>query len=237
MSGTHFRVFVVDSRNRHSYARIRDSAAIISVPVRLRGEEREETVKYLRLRLERLLHKHPNRFIGRRIEFRGECVSRPLGILTSIIKDKEPSRKPNYSIADREGSKEVMISLPTSLNIQEYTEAFNAIATRAVIESSIERLSDTIRLIDAEHFRERIGRISIRRSKSVWGSISNNRDLTLNFSLLYVPKEMLEYVIVHELSHIRNRGHDRRFWESVGKVIPDYKERRAWLREHSSLMG
>ena len=233
-----FRVFVKSSRNRHSYARIKDGAVLISVPERLRGKKREETVHYLHLRMERLLRRHPGRFTERRIEFSGECVSHPLGVETTISTEAVFSEKPHYSIHERESSKkEVRISLPGSLHGSEYSKTFNLLATRAISELSIAQLSAAVERINKEHFGERLGKIRIRRSRSIWGSISRDRNMTINFSLLYVPDDMLEYVVVHELSHIRNRRHDKRFWESVEEALPDYKERRAWLREHSSLMG
>jgi hypothetical protein len=46
------------------------------------------------------------------------------------------------------------------------------------------------------------------------------------------PPDVLEYVIVHELAHLKVRKHDRKFWQLVERVVPDYKEKVAWLREH-----
>jgi len=58
----------------------------------------------------------------------------------------------------------------------------------------------------------------------------------INMKLLYVPLDILDYVIVHELAHTKIRNHSKRFWKIVEDVLPDYKERRAWLKEHGSLI-
>ena len=48
------------------------------------------------------------------------------------------------------------------------------------------------------------------------------------------PKEVLDYVVVHELAHIKEMNHSKAFWKEVEKVLPDYEERRKWLKEHGS---
>lgn len=78
------------------------------------------------------------------------------------------------------------------------------------------------------------GRITIRNQKTRWGSCSSKGNLNFNCTLSLVPGEVLDYVIVHELCHRREMNHSPRFWAEVEKFIPDYKTRRAWLREHGS---
>ena len=55
--------------------------------------------------------------------------------------------------------------------------------------------------------------------------------MTLNIRLLFMPEEILDYVIVHELAHSRYMSHGKRFWALVAKVLPDYDRRRKWLRD------
>ena len=78
------------------------------------------------------------------------------------------------------------------------------------------------------------GRISIRKQKSRWGSCSREGNLNFNCLLMMAPPGVLDYVVVHELSHRLEMNHSARFWAQVEKVIPDYRELRKWLREHGS---
>lgn len=78
------------------------------------------------------------------------------------------------------------------------------------------------------------GRISIRRQKTRWGSCSREGNLNFNCLLMMVPPEVLDYVVVHELSHRLEMNHSARFWAQVEKVIPDYRKPRKWLKEHGS---
>ena len=76
------------------------------------------------------------------------------------------------------------------------------------------------------------GRISMRNQKTRWGSCSSNGNLNFNNRLLFVPKELVDYVVVHELSHRKEMIHSNAFSNVVEKNMPDYKERRKKLREY-----
>ncbi|MCD7841562.1 MAG: M48 family metallopeptidase [Lachnospiraceae bacterium] len=74
------------------------------------------------------------------------------------------------------------------------------------------------------------GRITIREQKTRWGSCSSAGNLNFNWKLMLVPKELLDYVIVHELAHRREMNHSPQFWAIVEQELPDYRERRQRLK-------
>ncbi|MDE6567167.1 MAG: M48 family metallopeptidase, partial [Lachnospiraceae bacterium] len=76
------------------------------------------------------------------------------------------------------------------------------------------------------------GRITIRNQKTRWGSCSGKGNLNFNCLLMLAPAEIQDYVVVHELCHRREMNHSPRFWAEVAKIMPDYQERRKWLKEH-----
>ena len=78
--------------------------------------------------------------------------------------------------------------------------------------------------------------VAISSAKTRWGVCSGDNKLRFSFRLLYAPKEVIEYVVVHELAHVRHKNHGKGFWAEVGKYIPDYKQRRKWLKDHGYLM-
>lgn len=78
----------------------------------------------------------------------------------------------------------------------------------------------------------RYNRITIREQKTRWGSCSSNRNLNFNWKLVLAPPEVLDYVVVHELCHLKEMNHSSAFWHEVEAVVPDYKARRAWLKEN-----
>lgn len=77
-------------------------------------------------------------------------------------------------------------------------------------------------------------RICVRAQKTRWGSCSGKGNLNFNWKLLLMPPKVLDYVVVHELSHRREMNHSERFWSIVGQVMPDYQEQRRRLREYEN---
>jgi len=79
--------------------------------------------------------------------------------------------------------------------------------------------------------------LKIKTQKSRWGSCGPNNDINLNWLLMLAPPIVLEYVVVHELCHIRHKNHSRDFWSLVAQHQPDYQLQRHWLKQHgASLM-
>lgn len=76
------------------------------------------------------------------------------------------------------------------------------------------------------------GRITIRSQKTRWSSCSSKENLNFNCLLMLAPPEVRDYVVVHELCHRLEMNHSVRFWAEVERVLPDYKVRLVWLKEH-----
>ena len=82
----------------------------------------------------------------------------------------------------------------------------------------------------------RYGRITIRRQRTRWGSCSAGGNLNFNCLLMLAPEPVREYVAVHELCHRKYMDHSPLFWAEVERVLPDWRERRRWLRENGGAL-
>ena len=78
--------------------------------------------------------------------------------------------------------------------------------------------------------------VGVNSARSRWGSCSGGNAIHFTFRLLYAPKDVVEYVVVHELAHTKHHDHSKAFWTEVAKFVPDWKEKRAWLKQHGALM-
>lgn len=76
----------------------------------------------------------------------------------------------------------------------------------------------------------RYNRISIRNQRWRWASCTDKGNLNFSYKLIFLPQALTDYIIVHELCHLKELNHGRRFWSLVGAVVPDYKTRISELR-------
>ena len=79
-------------------------------------------------------------------------------------------------------------------------------------------------------------KVSVRNLKSRWGSCSHKNNISLNMKLIALPKEMLDYVIMHELVHTRVRNHGKNFWKELGRVAGNAKELNVELRRYHMML-
>jgi predicted metal-dependent hydrolase len=75
-------------------------------------------------------------------------------------------------------------------------------------------------------------KVSVRNQTSLWGSCTRGGNLQFNFKLRYLPQETIDYVVVHELCHLKEHNHSSRFWDLVAKTVPHHKAIRKTLREY-----
>ncbi|MDH5596628.1 MAG: M48 family metallopeptidase [Candidatus Peregrinibacteria bacterium] len=88
-----------------------------------------------------------------------------------------------------------------------------------------------------EYYGLEYRQVTFRNQKTRWGSCSSNRNLNFNWRLIMAPIEVIDYVVVHELCHLRYMNHSAAFWRLVGEKITDHKERKKWLKENSFLLS
>jgi predicted metal-dependent hydrolase len=89
-----------------------------------------------------------------------------------------------------------------------------------------------------EKYVPRIGRkprsIRVAEFKIGWGSCGATGTVNLDWRLIFAPRRVLEYVVVHELAHLKHRSHGKRFWEYLEQVLPTYAGSKAWLDAHQA---
>jgi predicted metal-dependent hydrolase len=88
-----------------------------------------------------------------------------------------------------------------------------------------------VRLFElALQFRLTVSRVSVRNQRWRWGSCSRTGHICLNWRLIQMPDAVRDYVMIHELMHLKRMDHSPKFWRLVADALPDYEHARAWLR-------
>lgn len=77
----------------------------------------------------------------------------------------------------------------------------------------------------------------IKDTKTRWGSCSSKKNLNFNYKLIFAPQWIIDYVIIHELSHLKHMDHSKNFWSLVGMYAPKYKEAKKWFKDNSNVFN
>ena len=109
---------------------------------------------------------------------------------------------------------------------------------RYVLELWLRRRVENDAQAFARRYSRRLGQepkaIRIKDQKHLWGSCGRDRTVNLNWRLIFMPKTILEYAVVHELAHLQHRHHSAAFWSLLKSLLPDYETRKAWLDRHGA---
>lgn len=106
-------------------------------------------------------------------------------------------------------------------NLKQALKRFYYQQCKALVEKSITSYQS--------YFKTKPRSIRITDSKTTWGTCDSRQQLTFNWRLAMAPREVVDYVVVHEMCHMVHLNHDRSFWRLVGRIMPDYKEKENWL--------
>ena len=104
------------------------------------------------------------------------------------------------------------------------------------LKENAERILSSVTAQTAARMRTTYRSVSIKSTRSRWGCCTYENDIQYSFRLLFAPKEVVEYVAIHELAHTKHKNHSKLFWAEVSKYCPDWKAKRDWLKQHSALM-
>ena len=104
------------------------------------------------------------------------------------------------------------------------------------LKDNAKRILTTVTAQTAERMQTVYKSVTITSARSRWGSCSGDNSLHYSFRLIYAPKDVVEYVVVHELAHTKHHNHSKAFWTEVAKYVPDWKVKRNWLKVHGGLM-
>ncbi|MFA6322157.1 MAG: SprT family zinc-dependent metalloprotease [Candidatus Buchananbacteria bacterium] len=141
----------------------------------------------------------------------------PLGRVEEFIQEKSGWVLKNLSRFDQSKNQNLLIS-----NREDYLK--NRAAARFFVAKKLDYFN--------EFYNLRINRIAIKNQRTCWGSCSKKGNLNFNFKIIFLPEDLADLIIVHELCHLAEFNHSPKFWALVAKVLPDYLLRRKKLKQH-----
>jgi predicted metal-dependent hydrolase len=215
-------VFVRNPRARRYVLRLRaDGSARVTVP---RGGSAAEAGRFLARNLgwlERQLQRRAARplrprewLIGTEILFRGEPVVIEAGTNGESGMIRVGSEK--LDVPDR------VVDLRGIIEAHLWTLAARELPPRVFEFAALYQLP--------------VRRVTVRNQRTRWGSCSRHGTISLNWRLIQTPRQVRDYIILHELCHLREMNHSERYWREVARVCPDFETAERWLKQHAALL-
>lgn len=177
------------------------------------------------------MQEHQRRLGEARIQWRDGVVLRYLGASLQVVLDSSAVLKKNSAQLETLGGESpasfvLRIGLPITASPEQIRDATQAWLMRRAKELFAERL---------DYFAPRLGvawkRLSLSSASTRWGTASADGAIRLNWRLIHHKLDVIDYVVAHELSHLKVMDHSPQFWDTVKSVMPDYPERRRVLRD------
>lgn len=128
------------------------------------------------------------------------------------------------------------VHIPAHLPDYEKRIYIRTLLSRIISQRYKKYVIDRVHYWNQMYFQKRLNRITLKYNTSNWGSCSISANINLSTRTLLLPHEMMDYVIVHELSHLVEMNHSKRFWNVVEKVMPDYEKKESWINIHGKMI-
>ncbi len=207
-------------------------AVYIRLPVSMDKVSRESQVKAFKEWAERRLNKNPGWF-NRRLpsQYKNGDMLKVAGKSYRL----EIRRKDKKSSSARIAGNTVRLNLSSNHSREEEAEIISRLISRCIASERLPQLKERIERLNRKYFGQKINRISFKYNRSNWGSCSRKKNINISTRLLLAPGEVLEYVCVHELAHLIEGNHSKKFWMLVERALPGYRKMRKWLKENHHL--
>jgi predicted metal-dependent hydrolase len=221
-----------ERRNGVRFSIVKDGVVNIRLPIMLTPDQEREQFSRLNDWLSKVMHKKSNivhRFV--RNEYKsGDQVS--VGTRTYYLEVSYEDRK-SHSAKISKGT--VFFNLASGDSPEGQQKAIRQLLSKVVANDFLPEISRRTHEINHLHFRKEIKSITFKYNHSNWGSCSRSGNINFSTRLMFAPDDVIDYVIIHELSHLLEMNHSARFWKIVESIMPDYQEKEKWLTANSSL--
>ncbi len=224
-----FQVKIHYENRRNSRASIGARAVHIRIPVFLSPKQKLKEELKLKSWVERKLRENIHKYkIQQPKEYKNNDIIK--------ISDKEYILKISFknkrSSSGRLINNEIHLSVSSNLSKIRQNKHISKLLSRVIGRERLPKLQKRIITLNQEYFHQNINKISFKNQKTRWGSCSGKGNINISTRLLFAPDDVLEYVCIHELAHLKEMNHSKRFWKLVGDAMPDYKEKLKWLKEN-----
>lgn len=230
-------VTIIREARANSRIAIGKSGAIMRISRYFDSKEQDAQIQRFRAWLITQLERHPQKYSRFRLKIyhHGEIIQvNDRDYTLQFI--REPDKK-NVTGKLNPQNGLILFYVPAKATEKQLGPAIEVLLSRLIGAHFLPEVTRRVHELNAAFFNKKINGVSLKYNHTNWGSCSSKNNINLSTRLLFAPKQVLDYVIIHELAHLVEMNHSPRFWALVAKAMPDYKSHEKWLKKHGSGMG
>mgnify|MGYP001181571894 CR=1 FL=1 len=129
----------------------------------------------------------------------------------------------------------IKITLPSEIEKDSEGKMIHTLLGRVLAHDNHPWIEERIMWLNQHYINEPIKSVQLKNNRSNWGSCSSGGNINISVRLLFAPEEVQDYVLIHELAHLKEMNHTSKFWKIVEDIMPDYKQKEKWLKENNHL--
>ncbi|MEZ4929122.1 MAG: YgjP-like metallopeptidase domain-containing protein [Chitinophagales bacterium] len=223
------KLHVYYENRKDSRVSITKTGVHIRLPILLPHFEKERLTQQFVEWAKKRLDEKPELFYTENKRYKnGEILNLYDKNLTLVIErndeDKNHARIKNGAI---------LISVSDELEDEIYYNVLSKLVYKVLANHYKNTLWLWLNKLNEQHQFGVLKNMSIKNNSSNWGSCSSKGKINISVRLLLAPKEVVEYVLIHELAHLKEQNHSSKFWKLVYDACPNYKQYEKWLKKHA----
>lgn len=231
VNDTSYTVSIYYEKRRNSRASITKTGINIRIPIFLSKKEKSEQVN-------KFISWAENTIKEKKVSFRPENKIFKNGdelilydnVLKIIISEIDTN-----SISGKIDTENIKISIPKNLNQEDKEKYISKMIARLLAKNYLGKIYEKLYKFNEIHRFGIINNIRLKNNSTNWGSCSSKNNINISIRLLLAPEKVLDYVLMHELSHLKQRNHSAKFWAVVEAACPSYRESELWLKKNGAL--
>ncbi|MCB9034564.1 MAG: M48 family metallopeptidase [Chitinophagales bacterium] len=220
----------VEQRNNSRVA-LTQKNIIIRLPTHISNDEKNKAIKeHIAWAKEKIASKNVYKHQSKSLDF---YQNRTFTIYDKVftITHQFHAKKNQLSYL---GDGKILIYLQLTNNENQSVKIIQKLLIRFAQKYFLQKIINKTLQFNQQYFQEDIRSVKLNYTISKWGSCSSKKDIMFSTKLLLLPIHIIDYVIIHELAHLKEMNHSDKFWILVAKAMPDYQTKDKWLSKHGS---
>lgn len=146
-----------------------------------------------------------------------------------LIKEKAVNK-----VSGKINNEQLLVNIPFGIEKGTQDEYVSKMVSRLLAKHYKQIITDKLLAFNTEFGFGTINEVRLKNNSSNWGSCSSKNNINISVRLLLTPEYVLDYVLIHELCHLKHRNHSSQFWDLVEKCCPEYKSAEVWLKKNAA---